>query len=85
MHNISITSYLFFLDEGATKVGGEIALQEVATQAGVDKFNIFNQECSSGRAEDTVDAYKIIAEGKYELVVNSLIHVYLIEYIASLA
>ena len=80
MHDISITSYPFFLDEGAMKVGGEITLQEVATRAGIDdKFDIFNQECSSGRAEDTVDAYKIIAEGKYKLVVNSLIHVYLIE------
>ena len=67
------------------KVDSEITLQEVATQAGVDKLDILNQECSSGRAEDTVDAYKIIAEGKYKLVVNSLMHVYLIECIASLA
>ena len=36
----------FLLDEGATTVDSGATLQEVAVHAGIDKFDIFNQECS---------------------------------------
>ena len=37
---------LIFLGEGIVMVDIGITLQEVASQAGVDKLDVFNQECS---------------------------------------
>ena len=48
LYHLLITNYKLFdlFDEGTTKRDSEITLEEIATKAGIDKLDIFDQECS---------------------------------------